>query len=148
MLKSLKSVDERFLLKPLCQSIGYGGAFVHSVNGKITVSGSIVGFVWRLYWRYGQICEFGQRLKGSSRGLKTASGTLKKAWGVADVELYDWFNNDTELDIAFDADQAGTHTYTLSGCVLTDFAIEGLEAGNEGALMINASFEALTWGRN
>ena len=54
--------------------------------------------------------------------------------------MYDWFNNDTELDIAFDADQLGTHTYTLSGCVLTDFAIEGLEAGNEGALMINASF--------
>jgi len=36
----------------------------------------------------------------------------------------------------------------VSGCVLTDLAIEGLEAGNEGALMINASFEGLTWARD
>ena len=128
---------------------------VHSftgVNGKITVSGSIVGFVsgdFTLATATGKYVSLGNRFnEAHTRGLKTASGTLKKAWGVADVELYDWFNNDTELAIAFDADQAGTHTYTLSGCVLTDFAIEGLEAGNEGALMINASFEALTWGRN
>ena len=76
------------------------------------------------------------------------SGSLKKAWGVSDDELYDWLNNDTELDIAFDADDAGTHTYTVSGCVLTDLAIEGLEAGSEGALMINASFEGLSWSRD
>ena len=40
------------------------------------------------------------------------------------------------------------NTYTISGCVLTELSVEGIEAGNEGALMINASFEGLTWSRD
>ena len=122
------------------------------VTGKITVSGSIVGFVsgdFTLASATGKYVTLGSNTaSANTRGLKSASGTLKKAWGVADDKIYDWFNGDTELVIAFDADQAGTHTYTISGCVLTDLAIEGLEAGNEGALMLNASFEGLTWGRD
>ena len=83
----------------------------------------------------------------NTRGLQSVSGTLTKAWGLSDDTLWDWFYGDTELDIAFDADAPGTggsHTYTVSGAVITDLAIEGLEAGAEGALMINASFEGLS----
>lgn len=128
---------------------------VHSftgVSGKITVSGSIVGFVsgdFSMTATTGKYITLGTNYNTAhTRGVRSVSGSLKKAWGVSDDELFDWFNNDTELDIEFDADAAGTHTYTVSGCVLTDLAIEGLEAGNEGALMINASFEGLTWARD
>ena len=128
---------------------------VHSftgVTGKITVSGSIVGFVsgdFTLSAATGKYVTLGSNYAtANTRGLRAVSGSLSKAWGISDNELYDWFNNDTELAVAFDADSAGTHTYTVSGCVLTDLAIEGLEAGNEGALMINASFEGLTWSRD
>ena len=128
---------------------------IHSftgVSGKITVSGSIVGFVsgdFTLASATGKYITLGTNYNvAHTRGTRTASGSLKKAWGVSDNELFDWFNNDTELAVQFDADQAGTHTYTISGCVLTDLAIEGLEAGSEGALMINASFEGLTWTRD
>ena len=128
---------------------------VHSytgVTGKITVSGSIVGFVsgdFTLSAATGKYVTLGSNYAtANTRGLRAVSGSLSKAWGISDLELYDWFNNDTELAVAFDADAAGNHTYTVSGCVLTDLAIEGLEAGNEGALMINASFEGLTWSRD
>lgn len=128
---------------------------VHSftgVTGKITVSGTIVGFVsgdFSLSATTGKYLQLGSNYAtANTRGLRAASGSLKKAWGLSDDEIYDWFNNDTELAIAFDADDAGTHTYTVSGCVLTDLSIEGLEAGSEGALMINASFEGLTWSRD
>lgn len=128
---------------------------VHSftgVTGKITVSGTIVGFVsgdFTLAAATGKYITLGTNYNTAhTRGVRTASGSLKKAWGVADDALYDWFNNDTELNIDFDADQAGTHTYSITGCVLTDLAIEGLEAGAEGALMINATFEGLSWSRD
>jgi hypothetical protein len=122
------------------------------VTGKITVSGSIVGFVsgdFTLSAATGKYVTLGSNYAtANTRGLRAVSGSLSKAWGVSDLELYDWFNGDTELAILFDADAGGNHTYTVSGCVLTDLAIEGLEAGNEGALMINASFEGLTWTRS
>lgn len=128
---------------------------IHSftgVSGKITVSGSIVGFVsgdFTLAAATGKYIELGSVYNSAhTRGTRTVSGSLKKAWGLSDNLLFDWFNNDTALAIEFDADQAGTHTYTVSGCVLTDLAIEGLEAGSEGALMINASFEGLSWSRD
>ncbi len=128
---------------------------IHSftgVSGKITVSGSIVGFVsgdFTLATATGKYITLGTNYNvAHTRGVRTATGSLKKAWGVSDNELFAWFNGNTELDIQFDADAAGTHTYTVSGCVLTDLAIEGLEAGNEGALMINASWEGLTWSRD
>lgn len=128
---------------------------VHSftgVTGKITASGSIVGFVSgdvSFAVATGKYVQLGTNAPtANTRGLKSVSGTLKKAWGLSDDVIYDWFNNNTELDVQFDADAAGTHTYTASGCVLTDFALEGLEAGNEGALMINASFEGLDWSRD
>ena len=128
---------------------------VHSftgVTGKITVSGTILGFVsgdFTLAAATGKYIELGSVYNTAhTRGVRTASGSLKKAWGLADDTMFAWLNNDTELEIQFDADAAGTHTYTISSCVLTDLAIEGLEAGAEGALMINASFEGLSWARD
>lgn len=122
------------------------------ITGKITVSGSIVGWVSgdvTFAKATGKYVELGSNAPiANTRGLRSVSGTLKKAWGLSDDVIYDWFNNDTELNITFDADSAGTHTYSATSCVLTDLALEGLEAGNEGALMINASFEGLTWSRD
>ena len=122
------------------------------ITGKITVSGSIVGWVSgdvTFAKATGKYVELGSNAPiANTRGLRAVSGTLKKAWGLSDDVIYDWFNNDTELNITFDADSAGTHTYSATSCVLTDLALEGLEAGNEGALMINASFEGLTWSRD
>ncbi len=121
------------------------------ITGQITVSGTIVGFVsgdFTVARATGKYITLGSNLPiANTRGLQSVSGTLTKAWGLADDTLWDWFYGDTELDIAFDADNpsgGGTHTYTVSGCVITDLAIEGLEAGAEGALMINASFEGLS----
>ena len=122
------------------------------VTGKITANTSIVGFVsgdFTLAVQTGKYVTLGENYAtANTRGLRSVSGTLKKAWGIDDDALYTLFNADTEFAITFDADQSGTHTYTASGCVLTDLAIEGLEAGNEGALMINASFEGLSWSRD
>ena len=93
---------------------------VHSftgVTGKITVSGSIVGFVSgdaTLSVSTGKYVELGNNTAvANTRGLKSVSGTLKKAWGLADDTIYDWFNNNTELNITFDADDAGTHETLL-----------------------------------
>jgi hypothetical protein len=122
------------------------------VTGKVTVSGTIVGFVsgdFTAATATGKYTTLGSNVPiANTRGLKSISGSLSKAWGITDDTLYDWYNNDTELSIIFDADQAGTHSYEASGCVLTDLAIEGLEAGSEGALMINASFEGLSFTRD
>ena len=122
------------------------------VTGKVTVSGSIVGFVsgdFTAAAATGKYTTLGSNTPtANTRGLRSISGSLTKAWGIADDELFDWYHNDTELSIIFDADDAGTHSYEASGCVLTDLAIEGLEAGAEGALLINASFEGLTFTRD
>ena len=122
------------------------------ITGKITVSWSLDGWVSgdvTFAKATGKYVELGSNAPiANTRGLRSVSGTLKKAWGLSDDVIYDWFNNDTELNITFDADSAGTHTYSATSCVLTDLALEGLEAGNEGALMINASFEGLTWSRD
>jgi hypothetical protein len=128
---------------------------VHSftgVTGKITASGNVVGFVsgdLTLATATGKYTTLGgNTATAHTRGLKAVSGTLKRAWGISDSTLYTWFNTDAEFDIEFDADSAGVHTYTASTCVLTDLSVEGLEAGSEGALMINASFEGLNWARD
>lgn len=123
------------------------------VTGKITVSGGLVGFVsgdLTLSVATGKYNELGSTYSTShTRGLRSASGSLKKAWGLSDSTLYTYFNDDTLFNIDFDNDGAtGSHTYVVSGCVLTELSIEGLEAGSEGALMINASFEGLTWSRD
>ena len=66
-----------------------------------------------------------------------------------DATLFTYFNTDEKFDITFDNDGAtGAHTYTLTDCVLTDLSVEGIEAGAEGALMINATFEALSFSRD
>lgn len=130
---------------------------VHSftgMTGKITATGSIVGFVSgdftvsQATGKYIELGTAGNFNSSHTRGVKTVSGSLKKAWGLSDAELFVWFNTSAEKDIEFDADAAGTHSYLISGCVLTDLTIEGLEAGAEGALMISASFEGLTFGRD
>ena len=122
------------------------------VTGKITTNGTLVGWVsgdFTLAVATGKYTTLGSNTAtANTRGLRSVSGTLKRAWGIDDDDLFVWFNGDTEYDITFDADSAGTHTYTASTCVITDFASEGLEAGSEGALMINASFEGLSWSRD
>lgn len=129
---------------------------VHSFTGvtaKITVSSSLVGFVsgdFTLAVATGRYNELNSTTSTSlTRGLRTVSGTLKKAWGLSDSTLYTYFNTNQMFDISFDNDGAtGANTYTLSGCMLTDLAVEGVEAGSEGALMINASFEGLDFSRD
>jgi len=128
---------------------------VHSYTGctgKITANTTIIGFVsgdFSLAQATGKYITLGTNTNvAHTRGVKTVSGTLKKAWGISDEELWTWFNTSAEYTIEFDAEQTGTDTYTVSGCVLTDLAIEGLEAGAEGALMVNASFEGLTFNRD
>jgi hypothetical protein len=133
---------------------------VHSFSGvtaKITVSSSLVGFVsgdFSLAIATGRYTELNKNTSTSlTRGLRTVSGTLKKAWGLSDSTLYGYFNTNQMFDITFDNDgdgaggAAGANTYTISGCMLTDLAVEGIEAGAEAALMINASFEGLDWSR-
>jgi|TARA_R110001599_G_scaffold131968_10_gene308354 hypothetical protein len=129
---------------------------VHAFTGVtavITVSSSLVGFVsgdFSLATATGKYTTLGNsESTAHTRGLKSASGSLKLAWGISDATLYTMFNTDAEFDITFDNDGGtGAHTYTLATCVLTDLSVEGVEAGSEGALMINASFEALSWGRD
>ena len=85
---------------------------------------------------------------GHTRGF-SASGTLKRAWGIDDATLMNAFMNNTMFELKFDNDGAtGAHTYTITNCILTDLSVEGVEAGAEGALMINASFEGLTFTRD
>lgn len=132
---------------------------VHSYTGctgKITAgpagSETLVGFVsgdFSLAQATGKYITLGTNTNTAhTRGVKTVSGSLKKAWGISDEDLWTWFNGSLEYNIFFDAEQTGTDTYIISGCVLTDLAIEGLEAGAEGALMINASFEGLSFNRD
>lgn len=128
-----------------------GSMAVHAhtgVTGKITVSGSLVGFVsgdFTAARATGKYVTLGSNLPtANTRGLQSVSGTLTKAWGIDDSELWSWFYGNTELVIAFDSESTGANTYTVSGCVLTDVAIEGLEAGAEGALLMNATFEGLS----
>ena len=123
------------------------------VTAKITVSSSLVGFVsgdFTLAVATGRYNEFNSNKSTSlTRGLRTVSGTLKKAWGLSASTLYTYFNTNQMFDIVFDNDgNTGANSYTLSGCMLTDMAVEGVEAGSEGALMINASFEGLDFSRD
>ena len=123
------------------------------VTAKITVSSSLVGFVsgdFTLAVATGRYNELNSNKSTSlTRGLLTVSGTLKKAWGLSDSTLYTYFNTNQMFDIVFDNDgNTGANSYTLSGCMLTDMAVEGVEAGSEGALMINASFEGLDFSRD
>ena len=128
----------------------------HSFTGitaTITVSTSLVGFVsgdFTITQATGKYISLGNSTANDhTRGLKSASGTLKRAWGIDDATLFTYFNTDEKFDIAFDNDGAtGAHTYTLTDCVLTELSVEGIEAGAEGALMINASFEALSFSRD
>ena len=132
---------------------------VHSFSGvtaKITVSSSLVGFVsgdFSVAVATGKYIELDSTVATShTRGLRSGSGSLKLAWGISDATLYAMFNAGDIFDVTFDNDSpatgvAGAHQYTLASCVFTDLAVEGVEAGAEGALMINASFEALDWSR-
>lgn len=128
---------------------------VHSFTGvtaKITVSSSLVGFVsgdFSLATATGKYVTLNSTVATAhTRGLRSASGSLKMAWGITDATLFAMFNTNAEFDIVFDNDGAtGAHSYTMTTCVLTDLAVEGIEAGSEGALMINASFESLDWTR-
>jgi len=123
------------------------------VTARIAVSGTLTGFVsgdFSLTAATGKYVELDSVYSTAhTRGLRAASGTLKRAWGLNDAVLFSYFNSDSVFDIEFDNDSTtGANTYTISGCVLTELSVEGIEAGNEGALMINASFEGLTWSRD
>jgi len=130
------------------------------VTGSIRTSGSttgaIVGYVqgdFTLAAATGKYVELGSSYAtANTRGLKSASGSLSAAWGLKATDLHTMFTNDEEFEIRFAAagtqavgTTSGTQVFTLSNCVFTDIASEGLEAGAEGALLLNASFEALTW---
>tara|TARA_R110001592_G_scaffold70015_5_gene214773 strand:+ start:30685 stop:31080 length:396 start_codon:yes stop_codon:yes gene_type:complete len=129
---------------------------VHSFTGitaKITVSSSLVGFVsgdFTLAQATGKYVELTSSTATShTRGLKSVSGSLSRAWGIGDNTLFTYFADSEMFDITFDNDGAsGVNTYTLTGCVLTDLSVEGVEAGSEGALMINATFEGLSYSRD
>ena len=129
---------------------------VHSftgVTGKITADGTLVGFISgdvTFSIATGKYVTLASNTASAhTRGLKSVSGTLKRAWGVSDETLNTWLTSGTEIDIEFDNDGAtGADTYTASDCILTELSIEGLEAGSEGALLINASFEGLDWSRD
>jgi len=90
---------------------------------------------------------------GHTRGSKSVSGSLTKAWGIDDATLQTLFTAGTEFTLKFDndTDGAGTaaaaHTYTISNCIITSLSVEGLDSDSDGALMINASWEGLTWAR-
>ena len=123
------------------------------VTGKITVNATLVAFVSgdvTMSIATGKYTTLNTNAaSNNTRGIRSVSGTLKRAWGVSDSTLYDLMMNNTEFAIVFDNDGAtGAHTYTASGCVITELSIEGLEAGSENALMINASFEGLNFGRD
>ena len=52
------------------------------------------------------------------------------------------------FELEFDNDGVtGANKYTITDCIFTDLSVEGIEAGAEGALMINGSFEGLTFTR-
>ena len=130
---------------------------VHSftgVTGVVTVSGTghsnVAGWVsgdFTLATATGKYVELGgNTATANTRGLKSVSGTLKGAYGIKDDTLFDWLNTDLEFTVKFES-STGNDIYTLSNCVLTDLAVEGMEAGSENALMINASFEGLNWTR-
>ena len=128
---------------------------VHSftgVTGKITASGTLIGFVSgdvSFSTATGKYTTLGGNVATAhTRGLKSVSGTLKRAWGISDELLNTWMTTDAEFDIEFDNESVGADTYTASTCIITELSIEGLEAGSEGALMINASFEGLDWSRD
>jgi len=128
---------------------------VHSftgVTGVVTVSGTghsnIAGWVsgdFTLAVATGKYIELGgNTATANTRGLRSCSGTLKGAYGIKDSTLEDWLDDNLEFTIKFEATTGG-RLYTMTGCVLTDLAVEGMEAGSENALMMNASFEGLNW---
>ena len=128
---------------------------VHSftgVTGKITASGTLVGFVSgdvTFSIATGKYLQLGSNTANAhTRGLKSVSGTLKRAWGLQDELLLTYFNTDAEFDIEFDAESTGSDTYTAISAIITELSVEGLEAGSENALMINATFEALDFSRD
>ena len=127
-----------------------------SIRTSGTTTGAIVGYVqgdFTLAAATGKYVELGSAYAtANTRGLKSASGSLSAAWGLKATTLHAMFTNDEEFEIRFAAagtqavgTTSGTQVFTLSNCVFTDIASEGLEAGAEGALLLNASFEALTW---
>lgn len=127
-----------------------------SIRTSGTSTGALVGYVqgdFTLAAATGKYVELGSSYAtANTRGLKSASGSLSAAWGIKSSELHDMLTNDEEFEIRFAAagtqdasTTSGTKVFTLSNCVFTDLATEGLEAGGEGPLLLNASFEALTW---
>lgn len=127
-----------------------------SIRTSGTTTGALVGYVqgdFTLAAATGKYVELGSSYAtANTRGLKSASGSITAAWGIKSSELHDMLTNDEEFEIRFAAagtqgvsTTSGTKVFTLSNCVFTDLATEGLEAGGEGPLLLNASFEALSW---
>jgi len=130
---------------------------VHSftgITGLITVNGTTTGFVsgdvtWSKATGKYHTLGTGSDATAHTRGQVSVSGTLTKAWGISDDALWDLWDADTEFNITFDNDgSTGANTYTAQNCVLVELSIEGLEAGSEGALMINATFEGRSMSRD
>jgi hypothetical protein len=120
------------------------------VTGTVKAnSGAIVGFVSAdisVEKATGKYNELGTNLSVShTRGLVSITGTLRKAWGITSGDIWDWFDQDSEYDIVFDAKNDTTLTITASSCILTSVSVEGFEAGSEEVLMLNAPFEGLAY---
>tara|TARA_R100000152_G_C6781527_1_gene216203 strand:- start:5995 stop:6432 length:438 start_codon:yes stop_codon:yes gene_type:complete len=127
-----------------------------SIRTSGATTGALVGYVsgdFTLAAATGKYTELGSSYAtANTRGLKSVTGSLSAAWGLKGEELQSMLTNDEEFEIRFAAagtqavaTTSGTEVFTLSNCVLTDLAIEGMEAGAEGPLLINASFEGLSW---
>ncbi len=127
-----------------------------SIRTSGTTTGALVGYVqgdFTLAAATGKYVELGSSYAtANTRGLKSASGSITAAWGLKASDLQTMMTDDEEFTIKFAAagtqavgTTSGTQVFTLSNCVFTDLAVEGLEAGGEGPLMLNASFEALSW---
>jgi hypothetical protein len=119
------------------------------VTGFVTTGGSIVGYVeadFTLEKDTGERLEQGSdQIAAHTRGLRRASGKLKRAWGTGmdSKAIYDWFEQDEEKIIVFDPGDTAA-TYTISGAAITK--INGaIKAGDEGALELDADFKGLGW---
>jgi len=116
------------------------------VTGKVTVSGTIVGWVkasFKFEYQSGDYIEIGSEIYDHTKGPKKITGTLEKAWGIDTDDIYNLVNNRTEFNIEFEAvdGSSGVEKYVASGCLIT--GIEGdIEAGSDGALILNYPFKA------
>ena len=124
-----------------------GGHKYTGVTGKITVEGSVEGFVeadFKIERDMDMYIEQGADVPiDHTFGVKKVTGKITKAWGVNSAYIYEWLNNKEEKTIVFDPGD-GEDTYTCSGCALKGMGTS-IKAGDAGALIFEADFVGLDW---